>query len=228
MRRFKDYIVNEWKLNGNSNIGFDYKYFPKNKTELQDIIIERINDNPVIPYLLDIDTSKITDMSDLFACDGGSVLFNRFRYNIRISKLDLSTWNTSKCKNMVGMFRILRSLKELKQNFDTSNVTNMMEMFWNCDNIETLDLSNFNTDKVKNFKQMFSCCEKLKELDFSKINTKACKNFYSMFWDCYKLEKVKGLENFEIDKDALTDAMFRHCDKLRNNAPANLNYYFTL
>jgi hypothetical protein len=43
-----------------------YKYFPKTLDELKKLVVNRIKENPEKPYLSDIDTSKITDMSGLF------------------------------------------------------------------------------------------------------------------------------------------------------------------
>ena len=63
-------------------------------------------------------------------------------------------------------------LKEIKgiNKFNTSKVDNMRYMFYNCEELEYLDLSNFDTSQVKYMEYMFSGCQKLKELDISNFS----------------------------------------------------------
>ena len=58
-------------------------------------------------------------------------------------------------------------------NFNTSNVTDMQKMFFNCSNLTTLsDISKWNTDNVNNMNWMFFNCSKLSDLpDISNWNT---------------------------------------------------------
>ena len=56
------------------------------------------------------------------------------------------------------------SLKNLNlSNFNTQNVTNMIDMFSGCNSLTNLNLSNFNTHNVTNMEFMFSDCESLKK-----------------------------------------------------------------
>ena len=83
-----------------------------------------------------LDTSKVTNMSRMFA-------------NSKISSLDVSKWNTSKVTDMSSMFSYTQSLTNLDlSNFDTSNVTAMSYIFSNASNLTTLDISNFDTSKL--------------------------------------------------------------------------------
>ena len=50
--------------------------------------------------------------------------------------------------------------------FDTKNVTNMGFMFYNCSNLTNLDLSSFDTKNVFYMGCMFSGCSKLKKKPF--------------------------------------------------------------
>ena len=63
--------------------------------ELINIVEEKVKENGSYPYLLDIDTSHITSMRDLF-CNIPNA------DNIEI--LDLSAWNTSNVKDMSHLF----------------------------------------------------------------------------------------------------------------------------
>lgn len=52
---------------------------------------------------------------------------------------------------------------------DTSQVTNMSSMFYNCQNLTTLDLSNFDTTKVEKATSMFEWSTRLTEITFGEI-----------------------------------------------------------
>ena len=81
-----------------------YTYCPRSRDELDEIIGKRIKENPKNPYLLDIDTSKIYNMTDLFTfCEQKE----------QIVRLNLSTWNISNVISMNHMFGRCESLKEL-------------------------------------------------------------------------------------------------------------------
>ena len=58
-------------------------------------------------------------------------------------------------------------------NFDTSNVNDMNNMFYNCSLLNSLDLSNFDTSNVNNIKYMFYGCQNLKYINFSISNSNA-------------------------------------------------------
>lgn len=67
--------------------------------------------------------------------------------------------NTSEVTNMEDMFCYCRGLQSLDlSHFDTSNVTNMSSMFDNCYNLESLNLASFNTSKVEEMAAMFNQC----------------------------------------------------------------------
>ena len=62
-----DYSDNAETIDNQTISNLTYKYFPKNKNELQKIIIKKLKENIKYPYLNDIDTSEITDMNSLFS-----------------------------------------------------------------------------------------------------------------------------------------------------------------
>ena len=97
-----------------------YKYFPKTKKELQDIIDKRIKEEGNEVDLNDIDVSKITDMSYLF--DG--IIFNG----------DISNWDVSNVKDMNYMFYHCNSFNQNISVWDISNVKdfNFTDMFFDC------------------------------------------------------------------------------------------------
>ena len=70
------------------------------------------------------------------------------------------------------MFYDLSNILEINlSNFDSSQVTNMSEMFNLCGFLTSIDFTNFNTAKVVDFKSMFYGCINLKSLDLTSFDT---------------------------------------------------------
>ena len=95
-----------------------YKYFPKTKKELKDIILQRIKEEGIEADLNDIDTSNITDMSGLFQ----KVEFNG----------DISNWNVSNVKDMSYMFCECELFNQNISNWDVSKVKDNVFIFDKC------------------------------------------------------------------------------------------------
>lgn len=101
------------------------------------------------------------------------------------------------------------------ENLNTSNVKYMNEMFGQCSNLETLDLSHFNTEKVGNMSNMFNGCTKLRDLNIDNFNTENVTNMYGMFYGCSSLDSL-DLSHFNtrnVRKDGM-NYMFNGCSSL--------------
>lgn len=190
---------------------------PKNRQQLQDIIIKRAKENPIKPYLNDIDTSHITDMQDLFRLPEC--------YNTEI--LDISDWDTSNVTTMKMMFYGCKNLKYIKfsETFDTSKVKTMRGMFEYCHSLVNLDLQSFDTQKVKNIDYMFCGCNNLQELDISHFNFQSMDKAIHLFENCkqmktLKLPKTMGLYSFND-----TRYMFSGCESLETIDLGELNIF---
>ena len=100
-------------------------------------------------------------------------------------------------------------------NLDTSNITDMHEMFKNCANLTHLDLSGFNTSKVTSMYSMFDSCSQLKTLDLSGFDTSKVTNMYAMFRYDQDLTTL-DLSGFNTSKVTNMYDMFHYCRKLTN------------
>ena len=72
-------------------------------------------------------------------------------------------------------------------------------MFYNCENLTTLDLSHFNTSLVYYMNEMFYGCKSLKSLDLSSFDTSNLEEMELMFGNCksitsLRMPKLKGSE----------------------------------
>lgn len=118
------------------------------------------------------------------------------------------------CSNWFNGCTNLTSIEGI-ENLNTSNVKYMNEMFGQCSNLETLDLSHFNTENVVNMSSMFNGCTKLHKLNISSFNTENVTNMYGMFYGCSSLETL-DLSHFNtryVRKDGM-NYMFNGCSSL--------------
>ena len=122
--------------------------------------------------------------------------------------------NTSQMTNMNRMFYNCSALTSLDlSNFNTANVTNMYGMFYGCSSLESLDVSSFNTSNVTTMYAMFGCCERLTSLDLSGFNTSNVKNMYCMFYQCSGLTGL-DLSSFNTARVTNMSGMFYQCNNL--------------
>ena len=188
--------------------------------------------------LSDFDTSNVTNMSYMFSGDDANKInlteiiglknFNtskvttmRAMFNncVELTSLDLSSFDTSNVTDMTYMFcggtSNKMSLTEIKglENFNTSKVTSMGSMFYNCVNLTNLNLSSFNTSNVTYMRVMFYNCENLTSIDLSNFDTSNVTNMRSMFSGCTNLARV-DLSSFNTSKVTTMRAMFNNCKNL--------------
>ena len=172
------------------------KVQPKNKEQLKQLINYAFKHN--IYDLNFIDTSEITDMSNLFMnceCD-----------------IDVSNWDVSNVTNMLAMFYCCYDFNCDLSKWDVSNVTNMYSLFRRCNKFTGKGLENWNVSNVTNMKYMFACCNNF-NCDLSKWNVSNVENMSYMFNKCYKFEG-KGLENWDVSNLKRRENMFNECTKL--------------
>ena len=75
--------------------------------------------------------------------------------------------------------------------FDSSNVTDMSYMFYNCSSIKTMNLTgSFDVSKVTNFSGTFYNCSSLTDLNITTWQTNSATTFNSMFRNCSSLEHI--------------------------------------
>ena len=152
--------------------------------------------------LSNFDTSKVTDMHDMF--------FNM----VHLTTLNLSNFDTSQVTNMSSMFYGMHILTSLNlSNFDTSKVTDMNNMFSDMASLTTLDLSNFDTSKVTTMRYMFSNMSNLTTLNLSNFDTSKVTTMRYMFSDMFNLTTL-NLSNFNTSKVTDMSGMFSNAANL--------------
>ena len=152
----------------------EYKYHPKNKKSLLKAIEKEIKIQGNEADLNCIDTSAITDMSELFEYE----LDRKYRFLWNEFNGDISKWDVSNVVDMSDLFG--RDFNKDILDWNVSNVKNMEKMFsycdfngdlskWNVRNVRIMesmfegskflgDLSSWKVDKLAHTKDMFDSC----------------------------------------------------------------------
>lgn len=73
---------------------------------------------------------------------------------------------------------------------DTSSVTDMSDMFYGCSSLSSLDLSSFDASSAASMSFMFSGCSSLASLDLSSFDTSKVTGMSNMFYGCSSLRSV--------------------------------------
>ena len=142
----------------------------------------------------------------------------KFTNNEKIISIKFSKdIDTSNVTGMGAMFYNCKSLTTIEgfDSFDTSNVTDMTFMFAGCESLVNLDLSGFDTSNVINMKSMFSGCRSLTSLDISHFNTSNVTDMSYMFSGCSALSNL-DVSHFDTGKVTKMSGMFSGCTALNN------------
>ena len=161
-----------------------------------------------IKNINNLNTSNVSSIKGMF-------------YNcIKLTKIDMSGFNTKKVTNMSHLFESLNAVNmELTEitgldKLDTSSVTDMSVMFWNCTKLKSLDVSNFDTSNVTNMSCMFGSynfemgLEKI--IGLNNFDTRNVTDMSSMFYNCTNLESL-NLSNFNTSNVTNMYCMFSAC-----------------
>ena len=132
------------------------------------------------------------------------------------SIIGLENLNTTHVTDMSKMFYNCYNLNSLNlSQFYTGNVEKMNEMFYNCHGLNSLDLSAFNTTKVNNMYRMFYYCY-VRTIDLSSFNTANVENMDEMFAGASLVVNIYASDLFKTDKLTSSKDMFKYCTKLPN------------
>ena len=132
-----------------------------------------------------------------------------------IKIVGLENLNTSNVTDMVGMFYGCSSLTSLDvRDFNTSSVSNMSHMFSGCSSLTSLDVRGFNTSNVTDMSGMFCGCFNLTSLDVRGFNTSNVTDMRGMFLGCSSLKSL-DVRGFNTSKLANVESMFANCGNLK-------------
>ena len=117
---------------------------------------------------------------------------------------------------MADMFCDCRDLSSLDvSGFNTGKVTDMSGMFYECISLKLLDVAKFNTANVKSMSNMFYNCQNLASLNVTNFNTANVTNMQGMFSGCSALTTIYASDNFVTGQVTDGSNMFSNCTNLK-------------
>ena len=140
------------------------------------------------------DWSNVYDFSDMFSQCGN--LENLISTPIKPMATNKMFYN---CRTLTTISGI--------ESWDTSMLTEMDNMFYDCAMMTSLDLSGWNASNVTNMERMFNGCLNLQNIDLSSWNASNVTNMNSMFYNCKKLIKV-DLSGIDLSNVTNMNALF--------------------
>ena len=164
---------------------------------------------------------KVTD--DNIALYGVLTVDNISTYKDRI--VYLPKIDTSGVTNMNSMFYNCYSLVSIPL-LDTSSVTNMNSMFYNCYSLVSIPL--LDTSSVTNMNSMFSGCSSLVSIPL--LDTSSVTTMSSMFYLCSSLVSIPLLDTSSVTN---MNSMFYNCYSLVSiplldtSSVTNMSYVFS-
>lgn len=104
-----------------------------------------------------------------------------------------SSFAGARPKSLSKWFSGMEKLKTVEgmENLNTSEVTDMKEMFRNCSSLKRADMEGFDTSKVTDFSQMFDGCTALASLDLSNFTLNGGAATTSMMLNCKAMKTLK-------------------------------------
>ena len=186
-------------------------------TAIESWDISEASDGSVMAYVEDDGTGNSTYKVTIGGKDGiiaNESMISYFTDFYEMTSIDLSAFDTSEVTDMEEMFASCSSLTSLDvSKFDTSQVTDMSGMFLGCSSLTSLDISKFDTSKVTNMSNMFAVCSNLTSLDVRNFDTLQVTDMSSMFSNCSGLTSL-DLRNFDTSKVTNMNGMFSDCFNL--------------
>ena len=136
--------------------------------------------NSISNIYLDDSTSPLSDISSISLGSKLKIEFNTppttianfFNGMNYIKSIDFSHFNSAEVTDMSYLLSGCSFLQTITfgDNFDTSKVTIMTNMFYSCKGLSSIDLSTFNTELVTEMNKMFYGCFSLIYLDISNFD----------------------------------------------------------
>ncbi|ECZ8707545.1 BspA family leucine-rich repeat surface protein [Listeria monocytogenes] len=173
-----------------------------------------VNPNRSVANLIGVSADQIKSIVFEGQVVASGSLYRLFYNCIELTSLDLSNFDTSQVTNMNNMFSGTSSLTSLDlSNFDTSQVMAMGSMFYGTSSLTSLDLSNLDTSQVENMAYMFSGASSLTSLDLSNFDISKARNMEYMFSEVSSLTNL-DLSNFDTNQVRYTYYMFSEASSL--------------
>ena len=160
-------------------------------------------------------TKEVSSMKPFFDAGG------KCAYSIATSFEGIIQYSdTSNVTDMSNMFYTCSSLTTIPL-LDTSNVTDMSSMFRSCYSLTSIP--QLDTSNVTNMSGMFNDCSILTSIP--QLDTSNVKAMYNMFFYCTSLTSIQQLDTSNVTN---MNGMFDYCPKLEEIHMINMKVSFDI
>lgn len=155
---------------------------------------------------------KIGSENGVYANPNCESLFSGYS---NVKKIEFNhLFDTSKAICMACMFFECRELEDIDVScFNTGNVTDMAGMFADCFVLESLQIDGFDTGEVLDMTNMFQDCSGLKEINTSGFTTGNVVEMGGMFGGCSGLKEI-NTSGFDTGNVINMEYIFSGCENL--------------
>ena len=172
------------------------------------------------------DTSRVTDMSDLFAYDEFAGINSDNNNDISKFNEDISKWDVSNVTTFAGMFQGAENFNQPIGDWNVSKVTDMESMFEGAESFNQ-PIGRWGVSSVTNMEEMFYYAKSFNQ-PIGKWNTSNVTNMGSMFWGANKFNR--SINNWDVSNVTNMENMFGWSENFNkrlttwgNKLPRNAN-----
>lgn len=192
---------------------------------------------------------KVSGVSSIKGILGGVIMLNadgnwNFPVEQKIKHIDFSGSDLSNVLSCENAFSMLDDLETVNMaNVNLGNEYTISNMFGNCPNVKSIDLTGMKTDKVTEadgvfggaesltdlkgvenwnlsnvttVRYCFENCKKLETLELLNWNISSkCKELIQLFDSCKNLKTIEGLSNWDVTGVEQMNRCFAECENLQ-------------
>ena len=214
-----------WDLS-DIDLSYNYNIF-KDCNNLEYVIINDVNCDTYEFIRRELNQCDLTYkiITNIFDCDNNTLVMDSYSSNqitVRINNKNyylergsyaydsLTTERFTNARGFVSGSSIIERIDEM---FDTSNVTDMSDMFSSCADLVYINTRNMDTSNVTTMSRMFYNCYDLTKLNLSDFNTSNVVDVSNMFYGCSMLSEL-NVSNWDISNVTNYNSMFKYCSRL--------------
>ena len=174
-----------------------------------------------VVYNRDLSTAERTQIKNYFVSNGGSddwssviSMLSWFRNRTDIVEIYTNDWDTSNITNFINLANGCSSLTTLDvSNWDTSSLTSCSNFVRGCSFLTTLDVSNWDTSSLTSCISFIQGCSSLTTLDVSNWDTSSLTNCIGFANGCSSLTTL-NVSNWDTSSLTICNNFANGCSSL--------------
>lgn len=130
-----------------------------------------------------------------------------------LKKVNLTDWNCARVTNFSYMFDYRAHIQEIIFVCRPASNATMSYMFYECNALQTLDVSQWDTSTITDMSSMFYDCDTFQTLDVSQWNVGSVTSMEYMFYSCSSLLNL-DIQNWRPSKVTDMSYAFEYCSNM--------------